>query len=137
MLVSPSLHASNNMQWCCCVTRWTRAQLPPAALFGGAAAMPDARGAGGASEVGDDGLTGVQRDVAGIFKRPEAAGGQGVHNQEVQPHGLSTLCVRGLGKRGLLNLTKSRYIQMYVGCGVSSISVRLEATGGHGPTRRC
>ena len=137
MVISPSLRESNNMQRCCCVTCRMRAQLPPAALFGGAAAMPDARGAGGASEVGDDGLTGVQRDVAGIFKRPEATGGQGMHIQEVQPHGLSTLCVGGLGKRGLVNGKISRYIHVSVGRGVSSVSECLESAGGHGTTRRC
>ncbi|KAK9831904.1 hypothetical protein WJX81_007708 [Elliptochloris bilobata] len=52
-----------------------------APAFAGGAAV--ARGAGGANEVGDDGFTGVQRDVAAFYKSPEAIGGQGVHNDQV------------------------------------------------------
>lgn len=41
-------------------------------------------GGGGAAEVGDDGFTGVQRDVAAVFKRPDAAAGTGMHNDQAR-----------------------------------------------------
>ena len=59
-------------------------QAPAAApaYAGGAAA---GGGAGGANMVGDDGLTGVQRAVAAVYKLPENLDGQGVHNDRVRP----------------------------------------------------
>jgi len=57
-------------------------QAPAAGFAGGADAMRG--GGGGAAEVGDDGFTGVQRDVAAVFKRPDAAAGTGMHNDQAR-----------------------------------------------------
>jgi hypothetical protein len=57
-------------------------QAPAAGFAGGADASRG--GGGGAAEVGDDGFTGVQRDVAAVFKRPDAAAGTGMHNDQAR-----------------------------------------------------